>query len=212
MRVTGPLFSIEATGTIGGIISAANWRGRQFVKKNTKPRTAYTPNQRSARVRIGFLKALWRHINAISGVDAQALWSADADQSTTTGYHWFIAYNSRRWTSEQGPILLPTGNPPGTGNPVGGDLTFTATSLRCKAFGGFDPTMWGWMLYIQTVIADPPPIGDLAFISPDYAGVTSPRFFEVTHIAPGDYQIWKRALNTDGSMSAVDSIGFHTFP
>ena len=44
-RVTGPLMSMEASGTIGQTLTFANWVGRQYVRRWTRPANPQTADQ-----------------------------------------------------------------------------------------------------------------------------------------------------------------------
>lgn len=44
-RVTGPLMSMEASGTIGQTLTFANWVGRQYVRRWTRPANPQTAGQ-----------------------------------------------------------------------------------------------------------------------------------------------------------------------
>ena len=48
-RVTGPLMSMEASGTIGQTLTFANWVGRQYVRRWTRPANPQTANQMDQR-------------------------------------------------------------------------------------------------------------------------------------------------------------------
>lgn len=48
-RVTGPLMSMEASGTIGKTLTFANWVGRQYVRRWTRPANPQTANQMDQR-------------------------------------------------------------------------------------------------------------------------------------------------------------------
>lgn len=48
-RVTGPLMSMEASGTIGKSLTFANWVGRQYVRRWTRPSNPQTLNQMEQR-------------------------------------------------------------------------------------------------------------------------------------------------------------------
>jgi len=37
VRVTGPLYSQDASGTIGKAIVFSKWKGRNYVRKHVKP-------------------------------------------------------------------------------------------------------------------------------------------------------------------------------
>ena len=48
-RVTGPLMSMEASGTIGKTLTFANWVGRQYVRRWTRPSNPQTADQMEQR-------------------------------------------------------------------------------------------------------------------------------------------------------------------
>lgn len=48
-RVTGPLMSMEASGTIGKALTFANWVGRQYVRRWTRPSNPQTELQMDQR-------------------------------------------------------------------------------------------------------------------------------------------------------------------
>ena len=48
-RVTGPLMSMEASGTIGKTLTFANWVGRQYVRRWTRPANPQTADQMEQR-------------------------------------------------------------------------------------------------------------------------------------------------------------------
>lgn len=48
-RVTGPLMSMEASGTIGKTLTFANWVGRQYVRRWTRPANPQTQDQMNQR-------------------------------------------------------------------------------------------------------------------------------------------------------------------
>lgn len=48
-RVTGPLMSMEASGTIGKTLTFANWVGRQYVRRWTRPTNPQSADQMTHR-------------------------------------------------------------------------------------------------------------------------------------------------------------------
>lgn len=48
-RVTGPLMSMEASGTIGKTLTFASWVGRQYVRRWTRPTNPQTADQMDQR-------------------------------------------------------------------------------------------------------------------------------------------------------------------
>lgn len=48
-KVTGPLFSVEASGGYAGVIVFAKWKGRQYVRQLVIPSNPHTTGQEDAR-------------------------------------------------------------------------------------------------------------------------------------------------------------------
>lgn len=48
-RVTGPLMSMEASGTVGKTLTFANWVGRQYVRRWARPANPQTTDQMAQR-------------------------------------------------------------------------------------------------------------------------------------------------------------------
>ena len=51
-KVTGPLYSVSATGTIGSAFTFGNWKGTQWVRSWFKPANPNTANQQKVRARV----------------------------------------------------------------------------------------------------------------------------------------------------------------
>ena len=89
-RVTGPLMSMEASGTIGKSLTFANWVGRQYVRRWTRPSNPQTADQMEQRNAFSVIgvgvsqanKCLW--INSSTGkTDEQAF-----RDKTPSGMRW----------------------------------------------------------------------------------------------------------------------------
>ena len=66
-RVTGPLMSMEASGTIGKTLTFANWVGRQYVRRWTRPSNPQTADQMEQR-------------NAFSVIGVGVSWASKCQQ------------------------------------------------------------------------------------------------------------------------------------
>jgi len=51
-KATGPLFSLEASGTVGKTITYSHWKGRPYVRRRVIPINVYEADQVKARNRI----------------------------------------------------------------------------------------------------------------------------------------------------------------
>ena len=52
VRIKSPLFSFDASGTLGDAITYSKWRGRAYVKRYVKPVDSKTPNQLAHRFKF----------------------------------------------------------------------------------------------------------------------------------------------------------------
>lgn len=74
-KITGPLHSTNAVGSIGGCLTYNNWRGIQYVKKLTPPSQPRTARQLEIRGFMSILALAWQGLT-----DAQRLgWNVWAD-------------------------------------------------------------------------------------------------------------------------------------
>ena len=63
-KVTGPLFSVEASGGYAGVIVFAKWKGRQYVRQLVIPSNPQTAGQEAARNAVRVAAAGQKFANA----------------------------------------------------------------------------------------------------------------------------------------------------
>lgn len=51
-KTTGPLFSLEASGTVGHVVTYSRWKGRSYVRRRVIPLNPFETDQVAARNRI----------------------------------------------------------------------------------------------------------------------------------------------------------------
>lgn len=101
-RVTGPLMSMEASGTIGKSLTFANWVGRQYVRRWTRPANPRTANQMEQR-------------NAFSVVGVGVSWAnKNPQENSDTGKTDEQAFRSKtpsgmRWNGYIQKVLTGSG-------------------------------------------------------------------------------------------------------
>jgi len=81
-KVTGPLFSLSASGTIAKSMVHQGWKGLNVVRGWVKPANPKTGDQGDARMLLGGLG------RAASGVDKTSLFAADAKAIAAPGQTW----------------------------------------------------------------------------------------------------------------------------
>lgn len=114
-RVTGPLMSIDASGSVAGTVVFAKWRGRNYVRRHAVPANPKTTAQLAARAIVRFLATAWASI-----IDAnKATWSAAAEAKKISSFNEFVAYNARNWRDNLAPSQDYPGARDGTADAPG---------------------------------------------------------------------------------------------
>lgn len=85
-KVTGPLMSMDASGTLGGAIVFSKWKGIPVVRQWVKPANPNTAGQQA--VRAVFQKATQLY-KALSGADVAA-WARRAAGLKMSGYNLLV--------------------------------------------------------------------------------------------------------------------------
>lgn len=113
--VHGPLMSLFATGSIGKkLIFQRAKNGKTFCKKWSEPRNPDTDTQKSIRVMIRFLNAMWSSMGS-----SQLSWNTLALGTDVTGYNVFIQRNMKEWCQNLAPSTAT----------LRGALTLVATAM-----------------------------------------------------------------------------------
>lgn len=116
--VKGPLFSLDASGSVGNAIVFAKWKGRNYVRRHAIPANPKSVGQVSMRAMLKFLTQSWANLTA----GEQADWDTRAAATDISPFNAFVGFNAQRWgrfafpsqldpateTGTPGTILAPT--------------------------------------------------------------------------------------------------------
>lgn len=92
-RTTGPLFSLDASGSVGGAITFSKWKGRNYVRRRVVPSNPKSGGQVGRRAMVKFLATLWA---SVSDAD-KAEWQTLADQLVASRFNGYISENMKQW-------------------------------------------------------------------------------------------------------------------
>lgn len=109
-RTTGPLFSLDASGSVGGAITFSKWKGRNYVRRRIVPTNPKSGAQTGRRAMMRFLATAW---NGLSAPD-KATWQALADQLVASPFNAYVSFNMRYWHNFYTPMQASTGTRVGT--------------------------------------------------------------------------------------------------
>lgn len=98
-RVTGPLMSFDASGTVAGAIVFSKWRGRNYVRRHAVPANPRSVAQVAARAIIAFLGSEWAGIAA----NSQATWEDGAESEKISPFNQYVKLNARNWRDQFAP-------------------------------------------------------------------------------------------------------------
>ncbi len=99
VKLTAPAMSLDASGSLGGTLTFAKWKGRNYARTLVKPHNPKTQSQTGIRAMFKFLSQLWTNVAALD----QATWIERAAQTAIAPFNAFMSHNMNRWRSYLGP-------------------------------------------------------------------------------------------------------------
>lgn len=89
-KVSGPLFSLEASGTYGGKVTFAKWKGRQYARQTVIPSNPNSADQETARnrLRVGGAIQKWVNTATTKGDGRSGTDLVEIKAVTPSGYAW----------------------------------------------------------------------------------------------------------------------------
>lgn len=106
-RVTGPLFSQDASGSFAKAVNFSSNRGVKYARKIPHPTNPKTAPQLGSRAMFAFLSSVWK----ASSPSDQASWAGAALNRPLSPFNAYLSANLRRWVSYNTPLRANT--PPG---------------------------------------------------------------------------------------------------
>ncbi len=91
--VKGPLFSLDASGSIGGAVVFSKWKGRNYVRRHAIPANPKSAAQTGTRAMMRFLSQEWDGLTA----GEKTTWETPAAVENISPFNSFIGYNMTRW-------------------------------------------------------------------------------------------------------------------
>lgn len=118
VKLYGPMFSLDASGTVGKAITFSKWKGRNYVRERVVPANPKSVKQISVRAMFKFLSQEWTNNNAAK----KATWNDLAAAAVVSSFNSYMGYNQDRWRRGLTPCRdFPPSTTAGVGN-----ATFTS--------------------------------------------------------------------------------------
>lgn len=144
VKLYAPMFSLDASGTVGNAITFSKWKGRNYARKRVIPANPKSVLQVSVRAMMRFLSQAWTDVDSTP----QGSWDAPAAAENVSAFNAYIKHNLQRWREFQPPSQThpapETGTEPvatldsATGGENHIDVEFTITTLN---------DVWGVILF-----------------------------------------------------------------
>jgi hypothetical protein len=196
--VTGPLMSMDASGTVGKTITFGKWKGRHYVRARVIPNNPKSAGQLGVRSMFRFLATQW----AVLSAPAKASYEAAALTKAISAFNQYVSENSLRWQA----FTTPTQTTPAA--EASTPLTITTAPLTggigqitmvITPSGG--TAIWGYAIFRSTAeITTPSPANCVAVIEADGANAVT---FLDSPLVAGTYHYRVCAFNTDGIKGTV---------
>ncbi len=142
--VKGPLFSIDASGTVGGAIVYSSWKGRSYVRQHAVPANPKSVGQLSVRAMMKFLSQDWTNLSTVQ----KAVWETRAAVTNISPFNAFLGYNMTRWGLYKTPSIA---DPAAESNTAGVIDTPVATAGSRSILISLDVDTlndnWGALIY-----------------------------------------------------------------
>lgn len=144
VKVSAPMLSLDASGSIAGAMVFSKWKGRNYVRALVKPANPKSVKQVSVRAMFKFLAQYWTNISDAN----QATWNDRADDLVVSPFNAFMSANQGRWRNFKAPSMKDPAAPAGSHAAIG---TFSATGgVRLATLGWTVNTAnhgWGVMIF-----------------------------------------------------------------
>jgi len=99
--ITGPLFSLEAHGSLGDVITYARLGRTNYTKVHFSPANPKSPGQIGIRCMTKFLTQIWSELSD----NMQAQFQQLGETWNLKPYHAYLKFNLQRWTGHEMPIV-----------------------------------------------------------------------------------------------------------
>src|SRR5882724_4362480 len=154
-RVTGPLMSLGASGSIASTLTYSHWKGRPYTRQLVTPSNPRSAGQYYTRAMMSFLAQAWSYISSPD----KASWDTLAKQGNFSAFNAYVKFDMGRWTQLSAPAqqyppdASSTPDVLGTTTGTGGVRQLTLSQQIVTKNDG-----WGFAVAIDPANGATPPI------------------------------------------------------
>jgi hypothetical protein len=192
-KVTGPLMSMDASGTVGKTLTFGKWKGRNYVRQRVIPSNPKSASQLGVRSMMSFLAKQWTELTS----GEKASYAEMAEAKSISAFNQFVSVNLARWQNFDGPTKEYPAAEASTPLTVT-DMTLTGgvgeITVQLTPSGGTD--IWGFILCRDTAeITAPAWSNTVAVIEANGANQVT---YTDSPLDAGTYHYRAAVINDDG--------------
>lgn len=105
-RVSGPLFSVTASGTVGDAIVYSNWKGLAYVRSRVIPKNPRSDEQVSVRQTLTAGVSTWQDDTAVPE-GSKLSWNWYASGTGMSGFNRYVRYFVETNSQHAAPWIIP---------------------------------------------------------------------------------------------------------
>jgi hypothetical protein len=207
-KITGPLVSLGARGTIGKTATYASWRGRAYVRQRVIPKNPRSTDQVANRTLFSFLQQMWK----LSPTLVQDVWTLATNGTPKTNRNSFTQANilAIGFAAVDDSMLVMTNGAKGGPAPTSITLTPGANQIACATTNPTPPVGWTLVGSIWGIVKQQNPQTDDALAIVAAENDVSPYGHTFTGLDTGDpyiVQVWNKWTKPDGTTAYGVSSG-----
>lgn len=198
VKITGPMMSLDAEGTLADAITFSKWKGRNYVRQRVIPSNPRSGAQVGRRAMFRFLSKEWDPLPD----NWKATWQEDADELVASQFNAYLAENMQRWHNFLGPgVLRPITRSGNTGTwSSTPSATWLQNQIRITGQLATIENNWGIAIFASPTGSFDTAVGNAIML--EHLKDTDPHQFYWT---PPDVRTWyfdTRLFNLDGLLAA----------
>lgn len=198
VKLAGPAMSLDASGTIGGVLTFSKWKGRPYVRTRVIPSNPKSAAQMGVRAMMKFLAQAW----AALGASPKASWDTAGDARKISAFNAYQSANMSHWrdnlpAGQTNTLLRATAAAAITGTAAGDLGRYAFSSVTIGAGAG----QWGLIVYMSTVTGFTPNWNNARQIVVAAAGGDTD--IQIGPLASGTYYLRYATFSVDGKIDST---------
>lgn len=200
-RTTGPLFSLDASGSVGGAITFSKWKGRNYVRRRVIPSNPKSGAQVGRRAMVAFLAQQWASLSAAD----QAEWQPLADQLVASRFNAYVGWNMSQWHN----FIEPSQQYPADRTLTPSDNALVAAAweenrIKLALSGSALGDAWGILIFGSLGATVTPSVGTTVLVPADTT-IAAHNEYWTPHVGAigAEWTFNTIAFSTDGNKAAA---------